>query len=75
MEMFNKIADVVMAEHEGAVAFEYIIVLVIMAVALFIGFRMLQAQLIGKSNDIFHFIRNNGQSTLHTGNPIYYNKH
>lgn len=53
-------------EHEGAVAFEYIIILVIMAVAIFAAWRLLSAQLEAKAKDIANFIANNGQSSLGT---------
>ena len=51
-------------EHEGAVAFEYIIILVIMAVAIFFAWGLLSDQLEKKASDIAKFIQNNGQSAL-----------
>lgn len=53
-------------EHSGAVAFEYIIILVIMAVAIFTAWKLLSAQLIAKATDIAAFIANNGQTGLGT---------
>lgn len=51
-------------EHEGAVAFEYIIILVIMAVAIFFAWGLLSDQLEKKAKDIATFIQNNGQGSL-----------
>ena len=55
-------------EHEGAVAFEYVIILVIMTVAIFFAWGLLSDQLKKKASDIAKFIQNNGQSRLgHSG--------
>ena len=51
-------------EHQGAVAFEYIIILVIMAVAIFTAWRLLSNELIRKAGQIAEFIANNGQNEL-----------
>lgn len=51
-------------KHQGAVAFEYIIILVIMAVAIFIAWKFLGNVLKSKSRDIGTFIQNNGQNEL-----------
>ena len=51
-------------EHEGAVAFEYIIILVIMAVAIFTAWKLLSSQIQAKAEDIAAFIQNNGQYDL-----------
>ena len=61
IEMFK---NELTTEHSGAVAFEYIIILVIMAVAIFSAWRLLSAQLISKAGQISDFIKNNGQSAL-----------
>lgn len=65
--MFKKFEETMREEHSGAVAFEYIIILVIMAVALFTGFRMLSSSLTNKADDVSTFIDNNGQSELSKG--------
>lgn len=62
----KKLGKIMKEEHSGAVAFEYIIILVIMAVALFNGFVMLQETLESKADNIATFIDNNGQKTLST---------
>ena len=51
-------------EHEGAIAFEYIIILVIMAVCIFTAWKTLSAQVTNKAKQIADFIKNNGQSVL-----------
>ena len=66
MQFFNHIGETMLTDHQGAVAFEYVIILVIMAVALFIGFRVLQNQLIMKANDVSKFMGNNGQNQMGT---------
>lgn len=66
--MFKKVRETMSEEHSGAVAFEYIIILVIMAVALFTGFRMLTTSLTNKADQVSSFIDNNGQSELSKGN-------
>lgn len=54
-------------EHEGAVAFEYIIILVIMAVCIFTAWKILGDQVVEKARQIAEFIGNNGQSGLEGG--------
>lgn len=54
-------------EHEGAVAFEYIIILIIMVVALFTGFKVLADMFKTKSTQVADFIGGNGQTALSTG--------
>ena len=51
-------------EHDGAVAFEYIIILVIMAVCIFTAWKLLSDQVIAKAEQIADFIKNNGQTGL-----------
>lgn len=51
-------------EHAGAIAFEYIIILVIMAVAIFTAWKILSDQIIAKARQVATFIKNNGQSSL-----------
>lgn len=51
-------------EHSGAVAFEYIIILVIMAVVIFAAWNMLGDTVKDKAKEISSFISNNGQSGL-----------
>ena len=65
--MKKNFKNVLIEEHSGAVAFEYIIILVIMAVALFNGFRMLQQSLETKANNVATFIDKNGQESLSNG--------
>ena len=54
-------------KHQGAVAFEYVIILVIMAVAIFFAWQTLSNQLKSKATQISSFIQGNGQSNLGTG--------
>ena len=51
-------------EHSGAVAFEYIIILVIMAVVIFAAWNALGDVVKAKATEIASFISNNGQSGL-----------
>lgn len=51
-------------EHQGAVAFEYVIILVIMAVAIFAAWGMMGDMIIDKAEDIANFIGKNGQGGL-----------
>lgn len=51
-------------EHEGAVAFEYIIILVIMAVCIFKAWDILSGEVIEKAREIAGFIQNDGQYPL-----------
>ena len=56
--------EILTQSHEGAVAFEYIIILVIMAVCIFTAWRLLSAQVVSKAQQISDFIKNNGQKSL-----------
>jgi len=60
----NKFAKLMNEEHQGAVAFEYIIILVIMAVAVFTAWGVLSKAITDKATQIQTFIKNNGQSSL-----------
>lgn len=60
----NKLSNLMNQEHEGAVAFEYIIILVIMAVCIFTAWEYLADAVIAKAQDIAAFIQNNGQTGL-----------
>lgn len=60
----NNCKNLMNQEHEGAVAFEYIIILVIMAVAIFAAWSILSAELEQKAKEIRDFIANNGTSSL-----------
>ena len=51
-------------EHSGAVAFEYIIILVIMAVVIFAAWNALGDVVKSKAREIANFVRNNGQNGL-----------
>lgn len=51
-------------EHSGAVAFEYIIILVIMAVCIFTAWEFLGDAVVAKAKQIADFIKNNGQTGL-----------
>ena len=51
-------------EHSGAVAFEYIIILVIMAVVIFAAWNALGDVVKSKAKEIANFIKNNGQGGL-----------
>ena len=62
----KKFKELMNQEHSGAVAFEYIIILVIMAVAIFIAWGLLSDELKAKAQDIADFISNNGQQELGT---------
>lgn len=63
----NTIKEEVNQEHAGAVAFEYVIILVIMAVAIFTAWGVLADQVIVKANEIAEFIRTNGRSGVGEG--------
>lgn len=60
----TKIQQILQEEHKGAVAFEYIIILVIMAVAIFTAWKLLSDQVVTKAGQIADFIKNNGQTGL-----------
>ena len=62
--MKNNIQQILQEEHKGAVAFEYIIILVIMAVAIFTAWKLLSDQVVTKAGQIADFIKNNGQTGL-----------
>ena len=51
-------------EHQGAVAFEYVIVLVIMSVAVFTAWDVLADQIALKAKDIAAYIQNNGKAKM-----------
>lgn len=51
-------------EHEGAVAFEYIIILVIMAVVIFTAWKTLGDVVTAKAIQIGDFIKGNGGKPL-----------
>lgn len=53
-------------KHAGAVAFEYIIILVIMAVVIFAAWRAMGDTVKTKGSQISNFISNNGQGELGT---------
>lgn len=57
------------SDDKGVVAFEYIIVLVIMAVAVFSAWGILSNAIQAKASDIATFIQNNGQGGLGTTAP------
>lgn len=57
-------------KHQGAVAFEYIIILVIMAVAIFVAWEALGSQVKAKGKGIARFIGNNGQNSADLGGPV-----
>ena len=57
-------------KHQGAVAFEYIIILVIMAVAIFIAWEALGGQVKSKGQNIARFIGNNGQNKADLGGTV-----
>lgn len=60
----NSLKEELSQEHQGAVAFEYIIILVIMAVAIFTAWGVLADQVIQKANEIADFIANNGRGGM-----------
>ena len=62
----RKIKNELTNEHSGAVAFEYVIILAIMAVAIFATWNLLSGALKAKGQDIANFIQNNGQNALGT---------
>lgn len=66
-----KFRDELHQEHQGAVAFEYIIVLVIMSVAVFAAWDVLADQVALKAKDIAVYIQNNGKTNMgNTGTRI-----
>lgn len=66
-KLWNKFKGVMNEDREGAVAFEYIIILVIMAVAIFVAWRLLSAEIEKKAGEIAKFIENNGQNQSDLG--------
>ena len=67
-KFFNEVKKELNTEHEGAVAFEYVIILCIMAVACFTVWGVLGNQIIQKANEIASFIANNGTEAMGTTN-------
>lgn len=63
----EKLKSILNEEHEGAIPFEYVIILVIMAVAIFTAWTNLSKELEAKSIQIAEFISNNGHDKLGTG--------
>lgn len=63
----RKFKNLLNEEHEGAVAFEYIIILVIMAVVIFFAWNVLGDAVKEKAQEIATFISENGQSGLTGG--------
>lgn len=59
-----KMKNLLTQKHSGAVAFEYIIILVIMAVATFAAWGILSTQVQDKAQKIADFIAGNGQNAL-----------
>jgi hypothetical protein len=53
-------------EHAGVVSFEYIIILVIMAVVVYNAWGKLSKEVYKKALEIANFIQNNGQTPLGT---------
>lgn len=66
-KLWNKFKGVMNEDREGAVAFEYIIILVIMAVAIFVAWRLLSTEIKKKAGEIAKFIKNNGQNQSDLG--------
>lgn len=66
MKNLETINNLLNEEHEGAVAFEYVIILVIMAVAIFTAWGLLSGELEDKAQDIVDFIAGNGQNAMGT---------
>ena len=62
--MLNNFKHELKQEHNGAVALEYIIILVIMVVALFVGLGGIAKVFQSKSSQVSDFIKGNGQSAL-----------
>ena len=62
--MLNSFKNELKQEHNGAVALEYIIILVIMVVALFVGLGGIAGVFKSKSSQVSDFIGKNGQSAL-----------
>lgn len=61
-EMVNYIMkEILYQEHSGAVAFEYIIVAIMMTIVLFAGLSTLRWQYKVKTSMITNFLENNGQ--------------
>lgn len=51
-------------EHSGAVAFEYIIILVVMAVCIFAAWKILGDAVLAKAQEIADFVKGNGKNGL-----------
>lgn len=64
--MVQKVKSEVNKEHQGAIAFEYVILLVIMAVAIFTAWDVLADQVALKAKDIAVYIQNNGKQPMGT---------
>lgn len=60
----RKFKNLLNEEHQGAVAFEYIIILVIMVVVIFFAWNTLGDVVKEKASEIAEFISNNGQGGL-----------
>lgn len=63
-KMIAKIKNKMKQEHDGAVAFEYMIILVVMAVVIFAAWGTLGTEIKEKATDVASFIANNGQTAL-----------
>lgn len=62
----SKGAQLLNKEHEGAIAFEYVIIMVMMIVVIYGAWTALGAQISSKAAQIATFIKGNGQTGLGT---------
>lgn len=65
--------EILYQEHSGAVAFEYIIVLIMMTIVLFVGLSTIRWQYRIKTSQIRNFLQNNGQNGQEEMNNFYNN--
>lgn len=56
--------EILYQEHNGEVAFEYIIITIVMTLVLFAGLNALRLQYKAKTSALGNFIANNGQTAL-----------
>lgn len=65
--------EILYQEHSGTVAFEYIIVLIMMTIVLFVGLSTIRWQYRIKTSQIRNLLQNNGQNGQEEMNNFYNN--
>lgn len=56
--------NLLLEEHEAAVAFEYIIVIIMMVVAIYYAFTLLRYEYVTRTENVEEFLRLNGQKDI-----------